>query len=99
MPLICRVGSQAAGLMRRSKKTGMPAGTSDSIMHPRTLAIVCVILLAGSFGGRFVVKHFGLLPVSEESVLKRAVALVVSYHDQDKLKKQLIADSIQVQEV
>src|SRR5580765_1885684 len=68
-------------------------------MHPRTLAIICVFLLVGSIAARFFVERFELLPISEEVVLKKAVALAVTYSDGGKLKKHYVTDPAQVREV
>src|SRR5580765_833754 len=68
-------------------------------MHPRTLGITCVVLLVGSFGAEFFVERFGLLQLSEEIVLKRAVALGVNYYDGGELKAQYITDPVEVREV
>jgi hypothetical protein len=49
-------------------------------MHPRTLVILLVLVFALAFGLRWLVTAYSLLPVSEEAVLKRAVAVTVSYN-------------------
>jgi hypothetical protein len=48
-------------------------------MHPRTLVLLLILILGGAFALRFLVVRFGLLPVSEEAVLRRASAVTVSY--------------------
>ncbi len=50
-------------------------------MRPRTLVIVGVVMFVGAVVLRFLVVQFGLLPVSEEVVLKKAVALKVTFFD------------------
>jgi hypothetical protein len=65
-------------------------------MQPRTLAIAAFVLLAGSVALRYLVVHFGLLPVSEEAMLKKAVAITVTYFDQDQNKSLSISDPEQL---
>ena len=48
-------------------------------MHPRTLIILVAAILLASFGVRLVVFEYGLLPVSEQALLKKATSLTVSY--------------------
>ena len=50
-------------------------------MRPRTLVIVAGLMLVGALALRFLVIQFGWLPVSEEVVLKKAIALKVTYVD------------------
>jgi hypothetical protein len=48
-------------------------------MHPRTIAILVGSVLAVSLVLRAVIYHAGLLPLSEEIVLKKATSLTVTY--------------------
>ena len=50
-------------------------------MYPRTLVIIAAAMLVGALVLRFLVFQFGWLPVSEEVVLKKAIALKVTYVD------------------
>jgi hypothetical protein len=68
-------------------------------MHPRTMAIVVAGFLLAAIGGRFAVVQFGLLPISEEVVLKKAVALTVNYHVDGKFKTYRISGPSEVREV
>jgi len=68
-------------------------------MHPRTVAIVVLALLAGAVAVRVLVVRFGLLPASEEVVLKKAVAVTVDYFDGSQLKKLRVEDPGEVREV
>jgi hypothetical protein len=67
-------------------------------MQPRTLAIVVVVLVGGAIGLRLLVVHFGLLPVSEEAVLKKATAITVTYYNGEKVKSLRISDRDQLRE-
>src|SRR4051794_24218044 len=51
-------------------------------MHPRTVAPLVGAILLGALGLRGGVFQGGLLPVSEEGVLKKATALTVRYEVQ-----------------
>ena len=68
-------------------------------MHPRTVAIVAVVVLAAAIGLRVLVVRYSLLPVSEEAVLKKAVAITVGYYHHGSFKKLQITDPEQVQDV
>jgi hypothetical protein len=68
-------------------------------MQIRTLAIFVVVLLVGAFILRFVVVRFGLLPVSEEVVLRKAAFLTVTYIDGGRSKSLKIKDGAEVREV
>jgi hypothetical protein len=61
-------------------------------MHPRTVAIIAVALLVGAFVLRLLVVRFGLLPVSDEVVLKKAVAITVHYFDRGKKEVLVITN-------
>src|SRR4051794_15020439 len=72
-------------------------------MQPRTLVIVAVVLLVGALGLRFLVFHFGWLPLTEEIVLKKAIALRVDYQVVDTTgaivgKALVIDDPAEVEE-
>ncbi|HYV37073.1 MAG TPA: hypothetical protein VE988_15310 [Gemmataceae bacterium] len=67
-------------------------------MRPRTLAILAFVLLVGSVGLRQVVTYFGLLPVSEEVVLKKAVGLTVVYYVNGKAKSQVISEPAELKD-
>ena len=68
-------------------------------MHPRTVAVVGVVLLAGAIGLRLLAVHLNWLPVSDEVVLKKAVAISVRYHNGQKFKTLHISDPAEVREV
>jgi hypothetical protein len=69
-------------------------------MHPRTVGIVVAGILVFALGMRFAVFHYGLLPVSEEVVLKKAVALSVGYTlDGNNRKSLTITNPDQVEEI
>jgi hypothetical protein len=48
-------------------------------MHPRTIAILVGSILAVALVLRAVILHAGLLPLSEEIVLKKATSLTITY--------------------
>src|SRR5580765_1006927 len=98
MTSIWRAGNHARPT-RRNATSQRQSGKSERAMHPRTLAIVCVLLLGGSFAARYLVGRFGLLPISEEVVLKQAVALGVTYYDGGELKTRYITDPVQVSDI
>jgi hypothetical protein len=68
-------------------------------MPPRTVAIVAVLVLVAAIGLRVLVVRYSLLPVSEEAVLKNALAITVGYYHQGVFKKLQITDPDQVKEV
>ena len=72
-------------------------------MRIRTLIVLAVVMLVGALTLRFAVIRFGWLPVSEEAVLKKAVALKVTYYvsdaaGQSQAKSMWIDDSRQLSE-
>jgi hypothetical protein len=68
-------------------------------MHPRTLVILVVLTFGLALVGRFVVARFGLLPISEEAVLKKAKAVSVTYYSEGQNKTLVINDRAEVQEL
>jgi hypothetical protein len=68
-------------------------------MHPRTVAILTASILLLALGMRVVVYQTGLLPVSEELILKQATALTVAYVSGGKLKSLTISQPEQLQEL
>ncbi len=48
-------------------------------MHPRTVVLVVGLILLTSFGLRILIFQTGILPVSEELVMRQAVSLTVTY--------------------
>jgi hypothetical protein len=59
-------------------------------MHPRTVAIVVGSILLLGLIMRVVIYQTGLLPVSEELILKQATALTVPYTSAGVLKTMTI---------
>ena len=68
-------------------------------MHPRTLVLLLVLIFGLAVTGRFLVVRFGLLPVSEEAVLKRAVAVSVSYQLKGHSKVLTIDNQAELREL
>jgi hypothetical protein len=68
-------------------------------MHPRTLVILVILIFGLAVAGRFLVVHFGLLPVSEEVVLKQAVAVTVTYNFKGHAKTLTIDDRAELREL
>lgn len=68
-------------------------------MHPRTVAILVALILLLALVMRAVIYHTGLLPVSEELVLKQAVALTVTYSNRGNFKMLTIDRPEQLAEV
>ncbi len=56
-------------------------------MYPRTLLILMVAIILTSFGVRFIVYQYDLLPINEQALLKKATSLTVTYEIQGKDKK------------
>jgi hypothetical protein len=68
-------------------------------MRPRTLVIAILALLIGAFGVRFLVVRFGLLPISQEALLRHAVAVTVYYEVDGKSKAMRISDAGEINEL
>jgi hypothetical protein len=68
-------------------------------MRPRTMVIAVLVLLLGAFGVRFLVVRFGLLPISQEAVLRHAVAVTVYYQVDGKSKTLRISDAREMSEL
>jgi hypothetical protein len=66
-------------------------------MHPRTVAILAASILLLALGMRVVVYQTGLLPVSEELILKQAIALTVTYSSEGKAKTLFVNRPEQLQ--
>jgi hypothetical protein len=65
-------------------------------MRPRIFAIVIFALLAGSLALRCIFVQFNVLPDSEEAVLKKTVAVSVTYFDGGQSKSHRISDPEQL---
>jgi hypothetical protein len=68
-------------------------------MHPRTLGLLLVLIFGLALAGRFVVTKFSLLPVSEEAVLKRAVAVTVTYYFKGQTKSLTIDNRAELRDL
>lgn len=68
-------------------------------MRPRTVFFIVVLILLGAVGMRFLVVRFGLLPVSEQAVLRRAEAITVMYQVNGVPKMLYIGDRTEVNEL
>ena len=68
-------------------------------MRPKTAAVVIVSLLLLAVVLRFVVWHTGLLPVSEEVVLKTAASVQLNYSVRGEMKSLDVTDPGELREL
>jgi hypothetical protein len=68
-------------------------------MHPRTMFILLVLIFSLALAGRFLVVRFSLLPVSEEAVLKHAVAVTITYNFHGQSKSLTISKDDELHEL
>jgi hypothetical protein len=68
-------------------------------MRPKTLALFIFFLFAAAMVARFCVYRYGLLPVTQEAVLKKALAIRVHFYLDQQMNIRDINESAQVREL
>jgi hypothetical protein len=68
-------------------------------MHPRTVIIIVVLILFTSVGLRFLLPRLGWFMTDEETILKQATAIVVSFNEEGVPKRVVISNAAEVEAV